>query len=138
MHPINTLYRIAEDYDYDACYDLAKVNGRPPQLLCFPTVVAERDDEIVGFLSSNRCSWCIMAGPLEMINPSGITAMRLLEAYENCLHAMGVTRYCFTVANANLDGKWLKIVQTFFTVLNKDDSHTLFERILSEPLQLAA
>jgi len=68
--------------------------------LTFPTITAERDDEIIGVLSTQHHDSAIIAGPLVVDigdgNPSFVV-IRLWQAYERVLHEAGVTEYLFAV-----------------------------------------
>lgn len=99
MKPLNTKYRLAtSSRDYQRCRQLFEENqGEPPSVrLSFPTVLAERDGSVIGFLSTHPSSTHIMAGPLEVKGGRNmITFIRLIEAYENVLRAAGVASFMF-------------------------------------------
>lgn len=138
MAPRNTSYRLADNpRDYAACHAIMRENGSRDWDLHWPTVVAVRDREVIGFLSSNKVDWCVMAGPLEMKNPSAITALRLAEAYENVMRWLGVERYCFFIARSNQ--RWLdSAFRLGFIPIRANDENVFFERILSYEQRLAA
>lgn len=140
MKPIKTLYRLATTAaDYRACHALMRANGNFSQQLHFPTVVADRDGRILGFLSTNECDWCLLAGPLETQTPNPIMVMRLCEAYENALRMMGITRYCFSIAKSQK--RWIEQTSSFDMVeaIAEDSENIVFEKILAgDPLHTKA
>lgn len=107
MHPINTHYRLADSpTDYKACRDLFADNhgADPTQPLRWPTVIAERDGEVIGFLATLPLEGRIMAGPLELKGGRNmITFLRLIEAYTNVMKTAGVTQFEFFVNAHRLD-----------------------------------
>ena len=114
MQPRNTLYRLMEPTDEPILQrmwtDHKKVFGLPKKF-GFPTIVAERDGTILGFLSSDPSAKILTAGPLIVTaGVSGIVVMRLIEAYENLIRPM-MDGYLFHVDNKNM--YWMKMVQQF-------------------------
>ena len=111
MHPARTLYRLAHSpRDLSACHRLARDHGMDAKTFTFPTVVADREGEIVGFLATQPSKTAVVAGPLAVATPRPlITVLRLLEAYENVLKAAGVSHYYFEVDAANHD--WLRMIE---------------------------
>lgn len=143
MHPTTTIYRLADcATDYTACHRILRLHGRPDDwTLHFPTVVAIRSGKVIGFLSTVKCSWCLMAGPLEFLAPqgNGITMIRLGEAYEVVLRTMGVTRYCIAVEAKPENAFWIQQVnRAGYNFMHETATHAYFERILDQPLRLAA
>lgn len=139
MKSERTLYRLASiSADYRACHAIMRANGNFDQQLHFPTVVAERDGRILGFLSTNECDWCLLAGPLETVGRNAIMALRLIEAYEAALRVMGITRYCFSISRAN--NSWLEQLRTHhMEEIASDTQNVVFERILpGDPLSTAS
>lgn len=130
MQPRDTLYRIASaGSDYRACHAINKALGKPGKPLHFPTVVAERDGKILGYLSTHReVTWCLMAGPLEVLTPSPFMSMRLIEAYESVLKAVGITRYCFAIDKGQQG--WIEQVKiSGANIIAEDEKDVVFERI---------
>lgn len=138
MHPTTTLYRLADNpRDYAACHAIMRANGSKDWDLHWPTVVAVRNKEVIGFLSSNKVDWCVMAGPLELLRPSAIVALRLIEAYENVMRFLNVERYCFFIAKSN--ERWLAQAQALgIPQIRQNDENIFFERILAVEHRLAA
>lgn len=142
MHSERTIYRLADNpNDYRACHDILRAHNRPADWkLKWPTVVAVRDNEIIGFLSTNKSHWAVMAGPLELKIPSPFVVLRLIEAYEVALLYMGVSRYCFYIAKDAEHAHWLAQARRLgLTPISETPENIYFERILtSQPLRLAA
>lgn len=138
MHPLNTVYRLADNpRDYAACHAIQRANAAVDWTLHWPTVIAVRDGEVIGFLSSNKVNWCQMAGPLELKRPSAFVALRLVEAYEQVMRFLGVERYCFFIARTNRP--WLdQAFRLGLIPIRANDENIFFERILTEPQRLAA
>lgn len=63
--------------------------------LSFPTIIAERDDEVIGVLSTRPTKNMIIAGPIRIDvkgNPT-FTLIRLVDCYEFILRKAGITSY---------------------------------------------
>lgn len=105
MRPRNTVVRLAtKPEDYRACRAL--LPAAEQCWLAYPTVMAYRGEDLVGFLSTRpfrEVGKRIVAGPLYLIpgRASMILALRLLEGYEVVLAMSGVTHYLCHVAHAN-------------------------------------
>lgn len=98
MTPDSTSYRLATEADEAEIQTLP--DGDVPR--AFPTVVAERDGKIIGFLGTHALPNGIVAGPLTVDLPSdrarAIVAMRLIQTYEFVLmQAPGITGYLYSV-----------------------------------------
>lgn len=143
MTPKETLYRLCQLSDVRVVEkiwrDQKKQFGRPKKL-GWPTVVAERNGKILGFLATQADNpQEIIAAPL-IVNggSSPFTAMRLVQAYENVLKFAGVTAYYFHVEKKN--EKWLKIVRELNQMgiaeeRNKDRTGFWFRRNLSRTIR---
>lgn len=138
MHSAYTIYRLADcPNDYSACHKIMRANGSHDWDLHWPTVVAVRDGEIIGFLSSNKVNWCQMAGPLELKKPSPFVVLRLIESYEYVMRYMGLTSYVFFIAKSNT--RWLRQAEEMgLRRIRENTENVFFERYLSEPQRLAA
>jgi len=137
MKPVSTLYRLASTAaDYRACHAIMRANQNFHDLqLHWPTVVAERNGKILGFMSTNKCDWCLLAGPLETSTHNPIMVMRLAEAYEAALRVAGITRYCFAIKRSQK--RWLEQVSSLdmTTEVAGDKNEAIFEKILpGDPL----
>lgn len=131
MHPDSTIYRLARDED-DYFLDLMQWGDVPRR---FPTVVAERDGVIVGYLATDARPEFICAGPLYVDLPSGrsgaVIALRLLEAYEAVLRVAGVESYYFSIEKPS----WRRVAERLpHTRLCRQDPNGLsfFHRNLCE------
>ena len=97
MNPHHTTYRLAKPGgEYNRIYALCRRAGGRIRKgdLNFPTVVAERGGEVIGFVSTKPCTEAVVAGPLVIEggkNP--FVFLRLTEAYENVLRKAGVKVY---------------------------------------------
>jgi hypothetical protein len=105
MRPSKTKIRLAKSGgEWNRIYAMAKrAGGRPHKGdFGFPTVVAERDGEIIGFVSTWPTDEAIVAGPLVIEggrNP--FLFLRLAEGYENVLRAAGVKCYLHHIDKEN-------------------------------------
>lgn len=97
MRPARTTIRLARPGgEWNRLYALARrAGGRPHKGdFQFPTVVAERGGEVIGFVSTKVFNDGIIAGPLVIEggkNP--FLFIRLAEGYENVMRAAGVKAY---------------------------------------------
>ena len=57
--------------------------------------------------------------------------MRLIEAYENLIRLMGLTRYCFSIAKSQK--RWIEQTSSFDMVeaIAEDDENIVFEKTLA-------
>lgn len=104
MKPARTKIRLARaGGEWNRLYAMAKRAGGRPRKgdFAFPTVVAERDGEVVGFVSTWNTPEAVIAGPLVIEggkNP--FVFLRLAEGYENVLRAAGVKIYLHHIDKA--------------------------------------
>lgn len=124
-----TIYRLANPSDAPACYALEHEQLGDIWPLGFPTIVAERNGEIIGLISTSvECRWATMAGPLCLKRPSAIVAMRLIEFYEMALKYDGKDRYVFYISTWN--EHWLKQAKPFGKQIRSNDKNLFFERLI--------
>ena len=90
-----TVYRMAEDIEIPLCSYL--VGDRKD--IANPVVVAVRDGEIIGFISTRERRDIIEAGAFFAKSP--IVALRLVQAYENFLKRCNIHEYHFAVETGN-------------------------------------
>lgn len=130
MHPTGrTRYRLATDEDQEQIRNFNQQEGDDPG---WPTVVAERDGEILGYLATHRQGDQIMAGPLAIKEGRnrGVLALRICQAYENVLKAIGIVSYRFYI-HAELD-TWHRMAMRsgLFEYEGMVEDHLLFRRDL--------
>jgi hypothetical protein len=101
MKPARTLIRLANPGgEWNRLYALARKAGIRVHKgdFAFPTVVAERDGKVVGFVSTWPTEEAIVAGPLVIEDaPNPFLFLRLAEGYENLLRHAGVKVYLHTI-----------------------------------------
>lgn len=107
MKPTETVYILAaSSKDYADCHtlDYAESGVDHDDTFSFPTVLAKRDGEVIGFLATIPNKRFVAAGPLVVKggrNP--IVAMRLLEAYDRIMAHCGMKMYYFSVDASRAD-----------------------------------
>lgn len=126
-------YLARTSQDYKACHDLVQEEGLEEHQLSFPTIMAIKDGELTGFLSTNISKKQIVAGPL--VIKSGArrywTLIRLIERYENVMRHTGITEFIFSV-DAKMSEAWLdKVYELFhFTPYTEHNGRLWFVRKL--------
>lgn len=121
---MSTLYKIAEEKDLGRILSEFELTDR----LSMPTVMAERDGKIVGFLSTHDNPNSVIAGPF--VSKSKVVAVRLAQIYEAILKALGVKVYWFHVEHTNKD--YLETVKKGgYEVVEEDDAGVWFRRRLN-------
>lgn len=130
MTPARTTYRLATSADFRRCHALARERGEAVRL-SWLTVVAERDRELLGFLST-RLDGAVVLGPMILSATAprpGWLAWRLVEAMENVLMAAGVSVYLFHVAADNTP--WARVLAKLdMTPYSTDASGGWYKRVL--------
>lgn len=110
-----TIYRLAaSSRDYAAAHDLIKAEGLEQARLSFPTMMAWKDNELTGVLSTYIDKNTIYAGPLVLKKGQrrSWTLIRLVENYERVMREMKIKQFIFSVDKANKE--WLdKISETY-------------------------
>jgi hypothetical protein len=96
--------------------------------LSFPTVIAIRDEEVVGVIGTHPQKDAIVTGPVEVNSRS--VALRLSEAYDNVMRAAGISSYLMWVDKANQG--WSKILRRLpgFVERGQDRGRFIYERTL--------
>ncbi len=113
MISTGTTYKlIAKPSEYRALHRVAKKVGvKTDSGLSWPTVIAERDGKVIGFLSSKQKKGSVIAGPIA-VDVDGATifvARRLVEFYELFLYAARVPHYFFNISKDNK--RWVRTVK---------------------------
>lgn len=133
MTPRDTTYRLATtEKDKAACRALMK-EYQDPVPLGFPTVMALRDGELIGFLSTHVSRSMLVAGPL-VIRGWGqrraITMIRLIEAYDAVMQRAGIKAYHFHVERDN-EGWRAQVERAGFEPWHEDDEGVWYRRELN-------
>lgn len=130
MRPSSTIYRLVHGQrDLRACRAMARAQGIN-RTLGWPSVCADRNGQILGFLATTPSRKAVIAGPL-VVTPGLqrplIVVMRLIEAYEVVLRKAGVTSYLFHVETAN--PFWRRIVEEVgHTPFSEDATGAWYQR----------
>ncbi len=117
MKPDKTKYTLAASpNDYRRCRALwaTRPDLGEPEPIAFPTVMAMRDGELVGFLGSYPRKDMLVAGPMIVKRGLGIIVLRLNLAYENFLRSAGVVFYYFGIPDSEV--AYQKMVETVLDV----------------------
>lgn len=103
----NTKYKVAvTPRDYQICHNLADKEGFLHNTYSFPTIMAIKEGELVGFISTHIEGESIVCGPLVVKTDRNhaMTLVRLVEAYDLALRSMGIEWYIFhTPKNGKLE-----------------------------------
>lgn len=89
------VYRVATGKDFEEILGL----GQQVRRLSFPTIVAETDNKIIGYITSQDNEYQVVCGPLYVKKGwnRGHIALKLMELYERVLRGFGITQYRFAV-----------------------------------------
>lgn len=110
-----TEYRLAASgADYAKAHELVRAEGLPDHELSYPTILAVKDGELTGLLSTHIQKNMIIAGPMVLRSgaPRYWTLIRLIETYENVMRSAGISAFVFSVDEAT-SAKWLEKVDWF-------------------------
>lgn len=130
---MNTQYHLATTpHDYRRCNEFLRNDSVEYKHLSFPTVMAERDDAIIGIVSTQPRKDMIAIGPVHISiegNPIFVF-IHLIEAYENVLRAAGVSIYFLYTS-----GKLLKVLDRIkdrlrIEEISMDDDRTWFRKVI--------
>ena len=127
-----TTYRLANSpADFKACHKLVKAESLKGKLSS-PTILAERDGELLGFFATQKNPAAVIAGPMivrEDKRGSGFIMVRLIEAYEKVLWKAGVRKYFITTDPER--EKWNESLERMgYVPLEEHEGHLWFEREL--------
>src|SRR5262245_15791229 len=112
MKPRDTTYRlVTRPQEYQRCHQFLKDQGYDEPRLTYPSIMAQRGEELIGVLATQPRSDAIVAGPVAVSKGGLITAIRLFEAYERLLWHSGVRSYYFGVEKANTS--WIEQLNRF-------------------------
>lgn len=113
MIPLSTKYRLASGLpDYNRARAFLNEQGQVVSDLTAPTILAIRDDSIVGVLATTANKKAIIAGPIATIveGNSIFVVRRLIEAYETVLTRLGVKSYLFWFWDHQTP--WMKMIES--------------------------
>lgn len=102
-----TEYRLAMGGDdYRRAHELMTAEHMEQDELAFPTMMAWKDNELTGFISTHISNDLIVAGPMVIKSgrPRYWTLIRLIENYETVMRDIGITAYVFSIDAS--DEKW--------------------------------
>jgi len=113
MKPDKTKYTLATTpSDYRRCRALwaTRPDLGEPEPIAYPTVMAMRDGELVGFLGTHPRKDMLIAGPIVVKFDHRLVVLRLNLAYDNLLRSIGVAFYYFSIPDSN--AKFQRIIET--------------------------
>lgn len=94
------VYKLATTLaDYRRAQDCCRRGGYPRVTLSFPTIIAERDGQVVGVLATGDSRRAVFAHRIVAETPQMF--IRLAEAYEFVLLKAGVTSYLIPADETN-------------------------------------
>jgi len=137
MKPDGTFYRLAtKPNDFKRCHLIWKKYPErfgKPYKLGFPTVLAEREGRLIGFLSTNTSQGLFMAGPLIVHGINGLTGptlIRIIEAYENVLKLMKISVYHFHIGED--EKEWQSMIErsTGMTPYGSENGRLFYRRVI--------
>lgn len=112
-----TSYRLAASgSDYAKAHKLIKAEGLEQAQLSFPTMMAWKENELTGFISTYISNNSIVAGPLVIKSGQSRywTLIRLIENYERVMREMRIQSYIFSVDKDQQS--WLDKVNEVFAI----------------------
>lgn len=124
------IYRLAQrgGSDYSRAHALIRKDGNTVNgwHLSFPTILAEEDGELIGFLSTLPRKDAVVVG--RVVAPSPFVLLRLVEAYENVLFLAGVTYYLIPIPEERQD--FVDMIQRGLSIepWAEHDKHVWFKR----------
>lgn len=133
MIPTGTIYRIAASgQDYKRARSFFDRLSMPHSRLSFPTILAERDDNLVGALATNTEKRAVIAGPLAIDVPGNpaFVGLRLLDLYDSVMREVRVKQYLFFIDETEKD--WIENIEdvTGLTPYTREDGKAWFKRDL--------
>jgi hypothetical protein len=139
MSPRQTRYRLAKTTrDFQRCHTLCRQQGIDAPRLSWPTVMALRDDELIGMLSRIPSDKAVIAGPLAVTGRHPLlTIIRLVEGFDVMLWHAGVRVYHFGV-DTQQHKEWIRLLDKLgfqpYTVT--DEAAWYRRRLWERPLGL--
>lgn len=127
-------YRLATNpADYRKVKALWREFGVDEGTASFPTVMAENEDGLQGFIATHTQNGMIIAGPMVFRRQglaTGLAMDKLVEAYERILKQAGLSRYSFCVAPETLDRMRDFLAGYGFEFWTEHDGHYWYNRNL--------
>ena len=125
-----TDYRLAHNsYMYKQANAFLRENGIEYDRLSFPTIIAYREGEVLGVISTNPKENIIVAGPIfaKTEGNASFIYMRLIEAYDLIIKANRVSGYFFRIWDHQ--SIWKKQVEKLGLIpYSSADGLTLYRR----------
>jgi hypothetical protein len=111
MRPRETVYRLAKTTkDFQRCHALLAAQDIDAGRLSWPTVMALRNDELIGMLSRIPSDKAVIAGPLAVTGKHPLlTIIRLVEGFDVMLWHVGIRVYHFGV-DVNAHKPWINLL----------------------------
>lgn len=120
---MTTIYKIADHQDFGRILSTFELTER----LSHPTVFAEKDGEIIGFLSTHDNPRSVVAGPF--VSKSQVVAVRLGQIYEAILKTLGIGVFWFHVERDN--HRYLNLLKKIgYEMIEEDKTGFWFRRRL--------
>lgn len=92
-------YVAVSSSDYKQCHMLARAEGIESKSLTYPTIMAKKDGQLIGFVSTYTVDDMVAMGPLVLKSdrPHPMIALRLIEAFDTVMQGIGIEWYIFYV-----------------------------------------
>ena len=132
----NTDYSLAgSSKDYREANEFLKNREVEYTSLSFPTIIARREEDVVGVISTIKGEPRITAGPLHVDTKDGheiFTAIRIVSCYDGVLKKAGITKYWFWahIGNKKLIDTCRQLSSHKEIEMNDDEDYIWFERSL--------
>ena len=94
---------------YRDCHNFLRSNKVKDVNLTWPTIMAKREDEVVGVMGTLKSDKAVIAGPVYVSIPNSMVPFRLIETYERFLKSQGIKKFIFSVDTDN--HKWLNMIE---------------------------
>jgi hypothetical protein len=132
----NTDYSLAiTPNDYGAANTFLKRRDVDYTGLSFPTIIARREKDVIGVISTVKGEPRITAGPLHVDTKDGheiFTAIRIVSCYDGVLKKAGITKYWFWahIENEQLIDTCRQLSSHKEVEMNDNEDYVWFERSL--------
>ena len=132
----NTDYSLARSSrDYREANEFLKDREVEYTGLSFPTIIARREKDVIGVISTVKGEPRITAGPLHVDTKDGheiFTAIRIVSCYDGVLKKAGITKYWFWahIENEQLIDTCRQLSSHKEVEMNDNEDYVWFERSL--------